>query len=143
MAAARMGLDLVVPTETPVMAWVRYDRPIATPERVDLLRSIEKQLCGTNTSWFGSCSVQKGQGAQQCVILVTLKVLRSVDDWQSLLRCQLPKTWISEMEIQTAEHITREWYDIKETSVVLHDGDRFGCSPVSVWRPELRIHTVR
>ena len=44
MAAARMGL------ETPVMAWVQYDGPIAiaTPERVDLLAIIEKQLRGTN-----------------------------------------------------------------------------------------------
>jgi hypothetical protein len=119
------------------MAWVRYDSPRATPKQVDLLRIIEEPLCGTNTSWFGSSSVQQGQGAQQCVMLVTLKVLRSVHEWQSLLSCQLPDTWISEMEIQTAEHITQEWYDIKETSVVLHDGDSFGCSPVSMWWPEL------
>jgi hypothetical protein len=75
-------------------------------------------------------------------MLVTLKDLRNVDDWQSLLTCQLPDTWISEMEIQTAEHITQEWYDIKETSVVLHDGVIFGRSPVSVGRPELRIHPI-
>jgi hypothetical protein len=102
MAAARMGLDRVKRTETPVMAWMRYDSPVATPERGDLVGIIENQLCGTNTSWFGSSSVQQGQGAQQCVMLVTLKDLRSVDEWQFLLRCQLPDTWISEMEIQTA-----------------------------------------